>query len=184
MSTPLVPILPPISSPGWPTNIPSTTLQRSAHTNEVSGGNGSPGNPLASAALYRKSPLSLFTVSDVVTFLLKVYTFLATLVLLVCISLFVIIRSIIQRRRRNRALREAWLRYTNGTIPFREGDLDLIRFVEFRMNQSAVGTRAGNVDLSTVPTVWETHLAQKKSIDSEKTAEGKLISSSWKLHQG
>jgi hypothetical protein len=123
-----------------------------------------------------------FTAADIVTFLNKVYTFLATLILLIGISLFVIIRSIVQRRRRNRAVREAWLRYTNGSIPFREGDLDLIRFVEFRMNQSAVGAR-GRVDLSTVPTMWEAHLTQKKSIDSEKTAEGKLISSSWKLHQ-
>jgi len=115
--------------------------------------------------------------------LTKVYTFLATLVLLIGISLFVIIRSIIQRQRRNRAVREAWLRYTNGSIPFHEGDLDLIRFVEFRMNQSAVGARGGRVDLNKVPTMWEAHLSQKKSIDSEKTTEGKLISSSWKLHQ-
>ena len=112
-----------------------------------------------------------------------VYTFLATLILLVGISLFIVIRSIVRRRRRNRAVHEAWLRYTNGSIPFREGDLDLIRFVEFRMNQAGFTPRSGRIDLSKVPRMWEVNISPKKSIVSEKTAEGKIISSSWKSNQ-
>jgi hypothetical protein len=51
------------------------------------------------------------------------------------------------------------------------------------MAQAGITPRAGRIDLSEMPRMWDVRLAPNKFIDSEKTAEGKLISSSWRLHQ-
>lgn len=136
--------------------IPSTTasditpfpsMSTGGSTGDNAGSNSGP-SLASSASLYRMSPLPNFIVSrddgdQQLTARpfnqLIVYTFLATLVLLLSVSAAIVVRSYILRRRHRREIEEA---IRNGTwIP-----------------PSALGRSAARVDLSKKPRMWDAYL--------------------------
>jgi len=101
-----------------------------------------------------------------------VYTFLATLLLLLAISCTVIVRALVVRRRRQEAIR-------NGTWPPSNATGIAARWG--LAPPGGLNSLTDKVDLSNPPKLWEVYLNSERPHHSvEPTKGGKSISSAWR----
>ncbi|KDR78148.1 hypothetical protein GALMADRAFT_245175 [Galerina marginata CBS 339.88] len=155
-----VPSTPSTTSPTTTSALPSApslTFPTAAVTTFVPGQPGNNGNP---------NNITNTTNSIATSASLYLYTFLATLVLLLSVSAAIVIRSFILRRRHRLMMEEA---IRNGTwVP------------------PAPPTRPVRVDLSKKPVLWEAYIDGKGDLVGHPAggaagAEGKQITDVWKL---
>ncbi len=179
------------TTPSSFTRSPNNTFLPPLATNPASS-NGGPdkGSSLASAALYRPSfSLSILLVYPLITS--SVYTFLATLLVLLAISSAIVIRSVFLRRRRRRIIQDAIQKgvWTPG------GLAHLARLgvgTEFGVGMGGNAALARTKDIGKKPKMWEVYLHAPEDIPTvsgqgsraEETKRGKVINSAWKCERG
>ena len=155
------------TTPSSFTRSPPNTFLPPLATNPASS-NGGPdkGSSLASAALYRPSfSLSILLVYPLITS--SVYTFLATLLVLLAISSAIVIRSVFLRRRRRRIIQEASRKvFGLQASPF--GKVGRLNRIWCRY-----AALARTKDIGKKPKTWEVYLNAPEDIPTVKAHERK-----------